>query len=98
MSDQAIELLTSDEHGEPVEGMRFPRDLGVAKYLDPGDALVDTRLAYLHRFFRIDENRQPMPDTLVEFYVPDYFTQNGQPNRSALRLVARKMGWDNLPT
>lgn len=95
-STDYIELLTMDDDGNPIEGPRFPRDLGVAEYLDveAGAEDHDVKLAYPHKFFRYDENRQPMPETLVEFLVPEHLLENLRPTHSTLALVARRMGWE----
>lgn len=92
---EAVELLTCDEHGDAIEGPKFPADLGVAKYLDGEDRYGDPRqrLAYQHTFFRYDENGQGMPETAVRFLVPSWMLSNGFPNKLALRAVEQRMGW-----
>lgn len=84
-----IELLSEDDDGNPIDGTRFPRDLGVVRYTteDPD------RLAYRHAFYRYDDEGRAVEDSLTEFYVPSYLLTRGFPNRAALRLVERKMGW-----
>jgi hypothetical protein len=84
-----IELLAEDDQGNPIKGTRFPRDLGVARY-DPENP---NRLAYRHTFYRYDDEGRAVEDSLIEFYVPSYRLTSGSPNRAALRLVERKMGW-----
>lgn len=90
----AIELLTEDpEASRPVAipGPMFPADLGVAKYREGGEQIG---LAYLHKFFKRDERGQPLPGTLVRFYVPEHLCRDGQPSQTALDLVAQRMGWN----
>jgi hypothetical protein len=95
-SDDAIELLSEDDDGNAVPGPIYPANLGVAKYWsgesdEPGHGV---RLAYLHKFFKYDRHGQPMAETLVRFYVPDYLCDGASPSPRALRLVAQRMGWD----
>lgn len=92
---KGIELLTEDTQADrttAVPGPVYPANLGVAKYLD--DDGERQRLAYLHKFFKYDRRGQPIPGTLVRFYVPDYLCRDGQPSRIALELVAQRMGWN----
>ena len=93
----SVELLTVDPETEHlVPGPKYPRDLGTARYLD-SDSDSDyppVRLAYRHRFFRYDEHGQPDPDSVVEFYVPDWLCDGASPSRRCLALVEQRMGWD----
>jgi hypothetical protein len=91
---QSIELLTADVDGHAIQGPQYPEDRGGAIYWIGENDPDSRRLAYRHKFFRYDEHRQPMPETLVEFYVPDFMLESGFPGRLALRLVAERMGWD----
>lgn len=89
--DAEVELLTEDDAGHAVEGLRFPGDLGVVAYaVWDGDP---PRLAYPHKFFRYDEHDRPMPETLVDFLVPSYLLRGGFPTQRACELVVERMGW-----
>jgi len=91
--NHAIELLTMDDEGRAVEGMKVPEDRAPAIIYESRD-VDDRRRAYVHKFFRYDGNGQPIPDTLVRFLVPDYMLADGFPTPLACRLVAERMGWD----
>lgn len=86
-----IEMLSTDDSGRAKEGVKYPRDLGVAKWVSPDSE--EQRLAYPCKFFRRDDHGQPMPETLVEFLVPDYLMDGPNPSRRALLLVEERMGW-----
>lgn len=89
--NESIELLTTDDDGNVVEGPKFSADLGAIQYLDHGGE--QTGLAYPHKFFKRGEHGTPLPETLVTFLVPDYLCDGSSPSRRALELVAERMGW-----
>lgn len=88
----AIELLTIDDTGHAVPGPQYPADRGDVVYWLPDDEDVSARrLAYRHHFYRIDTTGQPMRDTIVAFYVPDYLC-DATPQAAAFRAVVERMG------
>jgi hypothetical protein len=93
-----VELLTTDTSGNPIEGVRFPRDLGAARCeYEPYDPDSPGSLAIQHTFYRLDGSGRPIEGTLVEFYVPSDLLRDGVPTKRALRLVQRRMGWGRAP-
>jgi hypothetical protein len=91
-SFDAIELLSTDENGRAIEGPMYPADRAPA-IVWPCEENDDHRhLAYAHTFFRRDEHGEPMPGTVVRFFVPDYLTHEGLPTRLACELVEQWSG------
>jgi hypothetical protein len=90
MSDEAIELLTSDDDGHAVKGTLYPRDRGVIKFL-PSEEDTATRLAYPVQFFLRDDEGEPRKETLTYFLVPDWMMDGAEPAPIALRLAEERM-------
>jgi len=88
---ESIELLSTDDDGNAIEGPKYPLDSSAVKWLDEDQ---DIRLAYPHKFFKYGRDRQPLEHTLVKFLVPDYLCDGPNPSREALRLVGQRMGWE----
>lgn len=98
-----VELLTLDpQTGEPIQGQIFPLPARPVQYLesvledwvsgvDPPEPEIHA--AYPCRFFRLDEHRQPMPETVVTFLVPSEMLVRGMPTEAAMRAVSKRMGW-----
>jgi hypothetical protein len=89
-----IEMLEMGDDGHAVEGTKYPYDLSAVQWIaDDGNIDVDARIAYKHKFFKLDDQGHPIPETLVAFFVPDYLCCGSEPSDLALRLVAERMGW-----